>query len=147
MAKYRKMLVAIDLSEETEQILETAVSLRQDHGAELLVVHVVERVGTAYGGDVVMDMAKYQDQLNTAAKERLAAYADQYNVEASQVIVTVGHPQIEIDSLAKEHDIDLVVIGSHGRRGFQRLMLGSTANSILHGATYDVLAVRVKEGL
>ena len=94
-----------------------------------------------------MDMAKYQDQLNTAAKERLAAYADQYNVEASQVIVTVGHPQIEIDSLAKEHDIDLVVIGSHGRRGFQRLMLGSTANSILHGATYDVLAVRVKEGL
>ncbi len=144
MAKYRKILVAIDLSEEAKQVLETAVGLRQDHNAELLVVHIVERASIVYGGVYMMELGKSQDELNTAAKERLTAYANPYNVEASRQIVAVGHPHTEIHRLAKEHDIDLVVIGSHGRRGIQRFMLGSTANGVLHGATCDVLAVRVK---
>ncbi len=144
MAKYRKILVAIDLSEEAKQILETAVGLRQVHNAELLVAHIVAPASIAYGGVYMMELNKSQDELNTAAKERLATYANEYKVEASQQIVSVGHPHAEIHRLAEEYDIDLVVIGSHGRRGIQRFILGSTANGVLQGATCDVLAVRVK---
>ncbi len=144
MAKYRKILVAIDLSEEAKQVLETAVGIRQDHNAELLVVHIVEPASIAYGGVYMIELNKSQDELNTAAKERLTAYANEYNVEANNQIVAVGHPHAEIHRLAEKHDIDLVVIGSHGRRGVQRFILGSTANGVLQGATCDVLAVRVK---
>ncbi len=144
MAKYRKILVAIDLSEESKQVLEKAVGMRQRLDAELLVVHVIEPFSHVYGGDFMMGRAKYEDQVHTAAKDRLTAYFKQHNLEANQQIIAVGHPQTEIHGLVKEHDIDLVVIGSHGRRGFQRLMLGSTANAVLQGATCDVLAVRVK---
>ncbi len=140
MAKYRKILVAIDLSVESKQVLETADSMRQRHDAELLVVHIVEPVSSVYSSDILID----EEQVFKAAKEHLAADAKPFNIEVSQQIVAVGHPQTEIHQLAKKHDIDLVVIGSHGRRGFQRLMLGSTANRVLHGATCDVLAVRVK---
>ncbi len=144
MAKYRKILVAIDLAEETKQVLDTAVCLRKDHGAELLVAHIVINVSIAYGGVYMMRVGKSQDEVNTAAKERLTAIASEYDIEADQQIIAVGHPQTEIHRLAKEHNIDLIVIGSHGRRGVQRFMLGSTANSVLHGARCDVLAVRVK---
>ncbi len=57
-------------------------------------------------------------------------------------VVTVGRPESEIHRLAKEQGVDLVVVGSHGRRGIQ-LLLGSTANGVLHGSECDVLAVRI----
>ena len=144
MVKYRKILVAIDLSDESTQVLETAVGVRQNHDAELLIVHIIEPVSTAYAGVVMMSKANYEDKSHTAAKERLAAYVKQHNLETNQQIIAVGHPETEIHRLVKEHDINLVVIGSHGRRGFQRFMLGSTANGVLQGAACDVLAVRVK---
>ena len=131
MAKYRKILVAIDLSEEAKQVLEKAVGLSQDHNAELLVAHIVEPASIAYGGVYMIELGKSQDDLNAAAKERLTTYAKEYNIEASQQIVAVGHPHTEIHRLAKEHDIDLIVIGSHGRRGLQLFILGSTANGVI----------------
>lgn len=144
MSRYRKLLVAIDLSEEAGQVMETAVGLRQIHGAELLLVHIVEPASIAYGGIYMMELAKSQDELITAAKECMTAYANGYDIAADQQIVAVGHPRSELHRLVKEHDIDLVVIGSHGHRGVQRFILGSTANGVLQGATCDVLAVRIK---
>ncbi|BBI51861.1 hypothetical protein HORIV_42820 [Vreelandella olivaria] len=54
----------------------------------------------------------------------------------------VGMPDTEIHRFAEEHDVDLIVVGSHGRHGFA-LLLGSTSTGVLHGAQCDVLAVRV----
>lgn len=139
---YKKILAAIDLTEEAPQVLEKAAHLCETHGAALLLTHVVEPVGYAYGGDIPMDLTELQDQLSKAAKDQLAAYGTEYNVEAGSQIVTVGRPESEIHRLVKELEVDLVVVGSHGRRGFQ-LLLGSTANGVLHGAICDVLAVRI----
>ncbi|OEY67389.1 universal stress protein [Marinobacter sp. X15-166B] len=139
---YKKILVAIDLTEEAPQVLEKAARLREAHESTLVLTHVVEPVGYAYGGDIPMDLTELQDQLGKAAKDQLAAYGNQYNVAADQQIVTVGRPESEIHRLAKELDIDLIVVGSHGRSGFQ-LLLGSTANGVLHGAVCDVLAARI----
>ena len=142
MSAYKKMLVAIDLSEEAPQVLNKAKAMSEAYSAELMLVHVVEPVGYAYGGDIPMDLTELQDQLDKAAREQLGAYGDQYGVSGTNQVVTVGRPESEIHRLAKEQDVDLVIVGSHGRKGFQ-LLLGSTANGVLHGTECDVLAVRI----
>ncbi|WP_273205957.1 universal stress protein [Marinobacter subterrani] len=142
MPAYTKMLVAIDLTEEAPQVLDKAKALSEAHGAELILVHVVEPVGYAYGGDIPMDLTELQDQLDKAAHEQLGNYGDQYGVAKANQVVTVGRPESEIHRLAKEQNADLVIVGSHGRKGFQ-LLLGSTANGVLHGTECDVLAVRI----
>ncbi|MBW0146031.1 universal stress protein [Marinobacter arenosus] len=142
MSAYKKMLVAIDLTEEAPQVLNKAKAVCEAHGAELMLIHVVEPVGYAYGGDIPMDLTELQDQLDKAAHEQLASYGDQYGIPKSHQIVTVGRPESEIHRLAKEQEVDLVIVGSHGRKGFQ-LLLGSTANGVLHGTECDVLAVRI----
>jgi universal stress protein A len=80
--------------------------------------------------------------LDKAAREQLGTYGDQYGVAKNNQVVTVGRPESEIHRLAKEQEVDLVIVGSHGRKGFQ-LLLGSTANGVLHGTECDVLAVRI----
>ena len=142
MSAYKKMLVAIDLTEEAPQVLNKAKAMSEAYSAELMLVHVVEPVGYAYGGDIPMDLTELQDQLDKAAREQLGTYGDQYGVSRTNQVVTVGRPESEIHRLAKEQDVDLVIVGSHGRKGFQ-LLLGSTANGVLHGTECDVLAVRI----
>lgn len=142
MSTYKKILVAIDLTEEAPQVLSKAKAMSDAQGAELLLVHVVEPVGYAYGGDIPMDLSELQDQLDKAAREQLGKYGSEYGIAADNQVVTIGRPESEIHRLAKEHNVDLVIVGSHGRKGFQ-LLLGSTANGVLHGTECDVLAIRI----
>ncbi len=144
MAVYQKILVAIDLTEEAPEVLRKAMDISKLHDAEVILVHVVEPVGYAYGGDIPMDLTELQDQLDKAAKEQLKSYGDKHGVASENQIVLVGRPESEIHRLSEEHGVDLVIVGSHGRKGFQ-LLLGSTANGVLHGAACDVLAVRIKD--
>lgn len=143
MSTYQKILVAIDLTEEAPQVLNKAVEIAKAHGSQLILVHVVEPVGYAYGGDIPMDLTELQDQLDKAARDQLAQHGEKYGVSKDDQIVTVGRPESEIHRLSKEQEVDLVIVGSHGRKGFQ-LLLGSTANGVLHGTICDVLAVRIK---
>ncbi|MCK7543183.1 universal stress protein [Marinobacter bryozoorum] len=142
MSVYSKIMVAIDLTEEAPQVLKKAVALSEQHNAQLLLAHVVEPVGYAYGGDIPMDLSELQDQLDKAAREQLAAYGKEYGIAEQDQIVTVGRPESEIHHLSEDKGVDLVVVGSHGRSGIQ-LLLGSTANGVLHGAKCDVLAIRI----
>ena len=143
MAIYQKILVAIDLTEEAPQVLEKAMALSKAQDSEVVLVHVVEPVGYAYGGDIPMDLTELQEQLDKAAKEKLQSYGEKHGITPENQLVMVGRPESEIHRLSEELSADLVVVGSHGRKGFQ-LILGSTANGVLHGAACDVLAVRIK---
>ena len=104
-------------------------------------MHTLEPLGFAYGGDIPMDLTSIQDQLDDHAKKRLAEIAAPH-VEPADQHVVVGMPDTEIHRFAEEHNVDLIVVGSHGRHGFA-LLLGSTSTGVLHGAQCDVLAVRV----
>lgn len=142
MSSYKKVLAAIDLTEEAPQVINKAAEIAKVHGAELVLAHVVEPVGYAYGGDIPMDLTELQDQLDAAAKEQLANYGASHGVSTENQVVTVGRPESEIHRLQEDRGVDLIVVGSHGRSGIQ-LLLGSTANGVLHGAKCDVLAVRI----
>ena len=79
------------------------------------------------------------------ARERIAGLADSIHLKEGEQHVVYGRPEREVHRIAKESDVDLIVVGSHGRQGLA-LILGSTSTSILHGACCDVLAVRVGRG-
>ncbi len=144
MSNYTHILAGVDLSDESQQVLERAANLAAANQAKLSVAHIVEPLTFAYGGDIPVDLSEIQEQLHKQAREQLTALIEPYQVNADDLHVLVGQPITEIHDLADNLDIDLIVVGSHGRKGLA-LLLGSTANGILHGAKTDVLAVRVKD--
>lgn len=145
MANYRNILVAVDLNNETNVVVYKASELANIYKAKLSIAHVVEPLGYAYGGDIPIDMTEVQTQLKNHATAHLEKIGTQFSIDAASQYVTIGRPDTEIHNLIEEHHFDLVVVGSHGKHGLQ-LLLGSTCNGILHGATCDVLAVRLQAG-
>lgn len=140
MALYHNLLVALDLTEESREILEKATSIGA--GAQMSLVHVIEPLAYAYGGDIPMDLSEVQGQLQQQASEQLAKLGKVAGIAPENQHVVIGQPTSEIHRLAEEKNTDLIVVGSHGRQGLA-LLLGSTANGVLHGVKCDVLAVRV----
>ena len=142
MSDYNTLLLAIDLSDEAEQVAAKAISLAKSNNAKLHIIHVIEPLSFAYGGDIPMDFSGIQDEIQKQAQTQLAEFAQQHGIAEAQQHILIGRPENEIHGLADQLNADLVVVGSHGRHGLA-LLLGSTANGVLHGATCDVLAVRV----
>ncbi|MDY6890353.1 MAG: universal stress protein [Pseudomonadota bacterium] len=144
MSIYSRILLALDLSDESEQLALKTAEMAKAFAAELSLIHVVEPLSFAYGGDVPMDLSAIQEQLDEHARTRLDQYAEKIGYPVARKLIVTGHTETEIHRAAEEHEIDLVILGSHGRHGLA-LLLGSTANGVLHGAKCDVLAIRVKE--
>jgi universal stress protein A len=144
MSGYRHILLGVDLSAESRQVVDRAVALRNASGAELSVIHVIEPLSFAYGGDIPMDFSGIQEEIHKQAKSHMASLCDPLNIPESHRRLVVGRPETEIHHIAEEIGADLIVVGSHGRHGLS-LLMGSTANGVLHGARCDVLAVRVQE--
>ena len=139
---YQRIMLAVDLTEESAKVAERAVALARAYDAELHVVHVIEPLSLAYGGDIPMDLSSVQEQIHEQAKSHLAEFAAGLDIPADRQYLIFGRPESEIQRAAEAKDADVIVVGSHGRHGLA-LLLGSTANGVLHGATCDVLAVRV----
>jgi universal stress protein A len=141
VSDYNKILVAVDLSEESLRVLERARSTA-GKDAELHLIHVIEPLSFAYGGDIPMDFSGIQDEIHQQAQKQLARFGDANGIPEENQHIVLGRPEVEIHAHAETLGSDLIVVGSHGRYGLA-LLMGSTANGVLHGATCDVLAVRV----
>ena len=135
-------MLAVDLTEESLKVAERATQLVNAFDAELHVVHVIEPLSLAYGGDVPMDLSTVQEQIQDQAAAHLREFSATLNVPETRQHLIFGRPESEIQRTAEEAGADIIVVGSHGRHGLA-LLLGSTANGVLHGASCDVLAVRV----
>lgn len=145
MSTYNKLLVAIDLSNESDKVITRAKRLAGGDASKIALVHVVEPVAAAYPIDAyAIDMSAMQDEAVAVAKKRLADIGVSFGIGESSQHAVIGSPANEIRTLAESLESDLIVIGSHGRSGW-KLLLGSTANKVLHGANCDVLTVRVGE--
>jgi universal stress protein A len=142
MSQYNKILVAIDLSEDSAQVAQRGQAIAHNNEAELHLIHVIEPLSFAYGGDIPMDFSGIQDEIHQQATQQLKRFAESNGVDEQHQHIVLGRPEVEIHSTAEELGTDLIVVGSHGRYGLA-LLMGSTANGVLHGAGCDVLAVRV----
>ena len=148
-ATLRKILIALDATDEAEDVLEGATALDPRGAAEFQVVTVIPPL---MGGVSGMDGASFaaswplRDMEETIAQETTKNIRERvasFGIEPERVVTRIGRPALEIKAQAKEFGADLVVIGSHGRHGLSGMMLGSTANGVLHGAPCDVLTVWV----
>lgn len=144
MSYYHRILVGLDLSAESQQVIDHVRALFEGKDTKISLVHVQEPLSFAYGGDIPMDLSEIQDQLENQATQRLQELKGQLGGLVVDTHVIIGQPANEMHRFARENNIDLIVVGTHGRHGLA-LIFGSTANGVLHGATCDVLAVRIKE--
>ncbi len=140
---YNKVIVAVDLSDEAEKVLERALELVGSQADKLVLVNVVEPVPAVWGAEsYAVDPVNLQQQIVDYAAARLEEMGNKHGIENANLHALLGSPALEIRNLAESQKADAVVIGSHGHSGW-KLMLGSTANKLLHGATCDVLTVHV----
>lgn len=143
MDAYKHILVALDLSNEAPQVAERGQDLAGRYNAKMSVIHVVEPVIVDNSYDLMTSLpAELDDSLLERAKTFLTKISNQLKLGEVQQIVTLGSTRSEIFRIVEEQAVDLIVIGTHGRHGVG-LLLGSTANAILHGAPCDVHAVRI----
>lgn len=140
---YRHVLLAVDLAPDSAAVGARAVEIARQSGARLSLVHVVEHVPLDLSADLVLAQPVDLDlKLIESARRQLAELAAALGVPDAQRHVEAGATKAEILRIAKEQEADLIVLGSHQRHGLA-LLLGSTANAVLHGAPCDLLAVRV----
>ncbi len=143
---YKQILVAIDLTEEADEVLAAARSVADEQNAKLTSLTVVKPLTHVYGG---LDLAPlsngsiaFEKEAVKKTQEQLSEMSAEYKIKAEDATVRLGSPAVEIRTLAEELEADLIVIGTHGRHGLG-LLLGSTANAVLHGVPCDVLAVKI----
>jgi universal stress protein A len=146
MATYQRILVAVDLSSESEVVLQKAQFIA-DVNADIHLVYVQEPMDNVYVGIVPQSAAfsglgDLEAQLGEELKQKLTDLGEKFTLPSDHLHILNGSPAHEIHRFAKEYDTQLIVIGTHGQKGLQ-LLLGSTANSVLHGAGCDVLSVRI----
>jgi universal stress protein A len=143
MKSYKHILLAVDLHPACNgPVASRAVEIAKDFGSTLSVVHAIEHLnayGVAQAYPTVIDL---EEQMVKEAADELAKWGKRYGVPPDNQHVKIGSPKSVILDLAKTINVDLVVVGSHGRHGIG-ILLGSTANAVLHNAGCDVLAVRV----
>jgi len=148
MSGYRKIAVAIDLSSESVAIMQRARDVAAPD-SEIHLLYVQEPMDSVYMGvvpygPVFVGMDEVEENLRSELQQKLDEIGKKYEVpEASRHFLN-GTPAREIRRFAEENEMDLIVLGTHGQKGVQ-LLLGATANSVLHGSSCDVLAVRVYE--
>jgi len=142
MRNYQHILAAVDLSPEGTQVLERAHDLSQRYQCRLSLIHVIEPLPVDAAGEALLPPMSIESELHENAEQKLRELADQANLDQSCRHVVMGYTKREIIGFAQENAVDLIVVGSHGRHGLA-LLLGSTANAVLHGAPCDVLAVRI----
>jgi len=148
MAEYSKILAAVDLSDESYAIVQRAIQVAGE-GTEIHLVFVQEPMDSVYlgvvpYGPVFVGLEEVEEKLKRELKDRMRELGEKFGVPESRQHLLNGNPAPEIRRFAEDNDVDLVALGTHGQKGVQ-LLLGSTANSVLHGVTCDVLAVRIQD--
>jgi len=143
---YQHILIAADYSNHSDEICQKAQQLAERYQAKLSICHIVEDfplTDFAYEPMISVDI-NMRDALLDAGKKQLSKLANKLAIPTNQQWVECGSHGHDIVRIADDNNVDLIVVGSHGRHGI-KLLLGSTANAVLHHAHCDVLAVRLQD--
>ena len=146
MSQYRNILLTIDFSEYDEFVANKARNLAKQLNAKLSIIHILDDIpmpDTPYGTVIPLDEDSSYSMLE-AEKAQLKQLADKLAIASTDRWLIWGEPKQEIALFSEREKIDLIIVGSHGRHGLA-LLLGSTANGVLHHAKCDVLAIRLPD--
>lgn len=144
MKSYKHVLVAVELIEANDsELIKRAEFMAKEFKANVVIVHAIEHIGgySAYGMGVGFEIEQALIEGATTEMRKLGRHI---GIPEDRQIIKVGPAKFVILEEAEKLKADLIIVGSHGRHGLQ-ILLGSTANSVLHGAKCDVMAVRLKK--
>ncbi len=144
MHGYKRILVAVDLSDHSKAVVGRARAAARDPDSLMKLLHVVEYVPVEPMGEALLPAVSVEEDLVAGARKRLAALAADCGMDESEAEVLAGPIKSEICREATDWKADLIVIGSRGRHGLGALV-NLTEDAVLHGAPCDVLAVRLQE--
>ena len=143
----RTILVPTDFSEDADHALAYAVNLATQLDATIHLVHAISvpaagvpELGVAYSSMMMESIVK---EAQKSLDERTTLYRDR--ISLGPVRVEVGDARDVIDQVAGTIGADLIVMGTHGRRGLRRMLLGSVAETVVRSAPCPVLTVRSKK--
>lgn len=143
MNDYQHILAAVDLSSEGKLVAARAAELAKRYNAKVSLLHVVEYVPIDLANELVLpQQQEIEEQLVLRAQEHLDALIAELKLAVIERHVSNGSTKSEILRYAEEQQVDLVVVGRHGRHGISRI-LGSTATAVLHNAPCDVLVIKL----
>lgn len=145
MQLYKHILLAVDFYDHNQPVIAKAKLLAAQNQATLGLIHVLENLPMpdASYGPIAFDVDIAQEWQD-ASERRLRKLGEELEIPEQRQWLEMGSAKMEIVRVAEENHIDLIVVGSHGRHGLG-LLLGSTANGVLHHAQCDVLAVRLQD--
>jgi nucleotide-binding universal stress UspA family protein len=142
MLPIRTILHPTDFSEHSNYAFQFACSLARDYGARLVVVHVATPPVAVYGeGVLIAEPEDYQDRL----RERLQQLVTQEPKVRVEHRLVEGDSPTEIMRVGQEIKCDLIVMGTHGRSGLGRLLMGSVAEYVVRKATCPVLTLKTPQ--
>lgn len=149
LLRSKRILVANDFSPASVGAMVAGLRIAQRSGGELLVVNVEEGTLPAPWGTPACEYLVEQEAHHRAACQRIKKMLAEHLVPVAkaqlpkvQVLAVDGDPATEIVKTAFDANVELIIIGSHGRRGLKRLLLGNTAERVVRYASCTVLVVR-----
>jgi universal stress protein A len=143
MISLKKILCPIDHSDCSKEALKYAVSLAMKDEAKLLLLHVIDIRSFNEGLDAMTKQMPDEETLEQLRVKLIDCIPEEIRDDMDiEAIVVQGIPFAEIISTAKEKEIDMIVIGSHGRTGLSHMMLGSVSEKVVRKAPCPVLTVR-----
>jgi universal stress protein A len=142
MDTWRHILVAVDLSDDSERVVQRALDVAQRYAGSVRLLHVVEYVPVEPMGEALLPSMQIEEELLRGARARLDRLAEQFGIAPDDRILRSGSTKVEILRAAREAGVDLIVLGSRERHGLA-IILNLTEDTVLHAAPCDVLAVRL----
>jgi nucleotide-binding universal stress UspA family protein len=139
----KKILVPVDFSEYSEYALETAAAIAKKQDAEIFILHMLELSNAVFTttSDAISEEAVFYYKL---AEKKMNTFLDRHFLEGIKVTAVIKQFKVfkDINTLVDEHNIDLIVMGSHGTSGIKEVIIGSNAEKVVRYAEIPVLIVK-----
>lgn len=144
MKEIKKILCAVDLSEHSAAVAEYATMLAKGLGASIIVVYTAPSLSQYVGFHVPPNtIENFVGEIVSGAEKSMDAFvAENFPGVEAKGQVLIGYAAEEILTRANDEGADLIVMGTHGRKGIDRILFGSVAEKVVKNATMPVLTIR-----
>ena len=144
MKEIKKILCAVDLSEHSRAVAEYATTLAKATGASVVVVYTAPSLSQYVGFHVPPNtIENFVGEIVTGAEKSMESFvAENFPGVDAKGQVLIGYAAEEIINRAEDEKVDLIIMGTHGRKGIDRILFGSVAEKVVKNAKQPVLTIR-----
>lgn len=143
LQQYRKIMVAVDGSDEAELAFKKAVNVAKRNDGELLLAHVIDTRAFQTVSSFDGMLAEQATQMAKQTLDEYQAEAEKHGVRKVTTVIEYGSPKpIIAKQIPEEHEVDLIMMGATGLNAVERLFIGSVSEYVIRNAASDVLIVR-----